>query len=138
MQTPPPSRDFHCPIEATLSVLGGKWTPLVLWNLRDDTLRFSELRRQIPDITKKMLSQRLQELGDAGVVHREAYAEVPPRVEYSLTPFGRTLRPVLDAMCTWGTRYLDAPAPSARADAAPNADAAPSADAAPNANAEAA
>lgn len=99
-------QDFHCPIEATLSVLGGKWTPLVLWHLRDETLRFGELRRRIPGITKKMLSQRLQELAGAGVVHREAYAEVPPRVEYSLTPFGQTLRPVLDAMCQWGAEYL--------------------------------
>lgn len=106
METTPPTQDFHCPIEATLSVLGGKWTPLVLWELREETLRFSALRRRIPDITKKMLSQRLQELADAGVVHREAYAEVPPRVEYSLTPFGQTLRPVLDAMCDWGTEYL--------------------------------
>lgn len=106
METTSPTQDFHCPIEATLSVLGGKWTPLVLWELREETLRFSALRRRIPDITKKMLSQRLQELADAGVVHREAYAEVPPRVEYSLTPFGQTLRPVLDAMCEWGTEYL--------------------------------
>jgi DNA-binding HxlR family transcriptional regulator len=107
METNDPSHDFHCPIEATLSVLGGKWTPLVLWHLRDETLRFGELRRKIPNITKKMLSQRLQELEEEGVVHREAYAEVPPRVEYSLTEFGQTLRPVLESMCEWGTTYLD-------------------------------
>jgi DNA-binding HxlR family transcriptional regulator len=107
MQTPTPPHDFHCPIEATLDVLGGKWTPLVLWQLRDETLRFGELRRQIPGLTKKMLSQRLQELADAGVVHREAYPEVPPRVEYSLTAFGQTLRPVLEAMCAWGAHYMD-------------------------------
>jgi DNA-binding HxlR family transcriptional regulator len=114
METDTPTQKFHCPIEATLSVLGGKWTPLVLWELRDETLRFGELQRRIPGITKKMLSQRLQELEDDGVVHREAYAEVPPRVEYSLTEFGQTLRPVLDAMCEWGTTYLDrvaAPSP---------------------------
>jgi DNA-binding HxlR family transcriptional regulator len=108
MQTPIDARDFHCPIEATLSVLGGKWTALVLWHLRDTTLRFGELREKIPGITKKMLSQRLQELEDAGVVDRTAYAEVPPRVEYALTDFGRTLRPVLDAMCTWGREFIDA------------------------------
>ena len=107
MQTPTAPHDFHCPIEATLYVLGGKWTPLVLWQLRDDTLRFGELRRQIPGITKKMLSTRLQELEAAGGVHREAYAEVPPRVEYSLTAFGKTLRPVLDSMCDWGADYMD-------------------------------
>lgn len=100
------TQDFHCPIQAMLTVLGGKWTPLVLWHLRDETLRFGELRRKIPGITKKMLSQRLQELQKEGVVHREAYAEVPPRVEYSLTEFGETLRPVLDSMCKWGAEYL--------------------------------
>ena len=113
MQTDIDTQDFHCPIEATLAVLGGKWTPLVLWELRDETLRFGELRRRIPDITKKMLSQRLQELEEDGVVHRKAYAEVPPRVEYSLTEFGQTLRPVLESMCEWGVTYLsadDAPA----------------------------
>lgn len=107
MQTDVDTQDFHCPIEATLSVLGGKWTPLVLWHLRDETLRFGELQRRISNITKKMLSQRLQELEAKGVVHREAYAEVPPRVEYSLTDFGETLRPVLESMCEWGTVYLD-------------------------------
>jgi DNA-binding HxlR family transcriptional regulator len=107
METNGQSQDFHCPIEATLSVLGGKWTPLVLWHLRDETLRFGELRRKIPNITKKMLSQRLQELEAEGVVHREAYAEVPPRVEYSLTDFGETLRPVLESMCEWGAEYLN-------------------------------
>ncbi|MFB6280103.1 MAG: winged helix-turn-helix transcriptional regulator [Salinibacter sp.] len=107
MQTDADTQDFHCPIEATLSVIGGKWTPLVLWHLRDETLRFGELRRKIPDITKKMLSQRLQELEDEGLIHREAYAEVPPRVEYSLTEFGQTLRPVLESMCEWGNTYLD-------------------------------
>jgi len=107
MQTPFDTQEFHCPIEATLTVLGGKWTPLVLWQLRDETLRFGALRRQIPGITKKMLSQRLQELEAAGVVHREAYAEVPPRVEYSLTDFGQTLRPVLESMCAWGVDYIE-------------------------------
>jgi DNA-binding HxlR family transcriptional regulator len=106
MQTDTSIHDFHCPIEATLSVLGGKWTPLVLWELREETLRFGALQRRIPGITKKMLSQRLQELEASGVVHRKAYAEVPPRVEYSLTAFGQTLRPVLDAMCTWGADYI--------------------------------
>ena len=118
METDVPSQHFHCPITATLSVLGGKWTPQVLWELRDETLRFGELQRRIPGITKKMLSQRLQELEEDGVVHREAYAEVPPRVEYSLTDFGKTLRPVLDAMCEWGNDYLDTEtAPSSKSTA---------------------
>ena len=79
----------------------------MLWELRDETLRFGELKRRVPGITKKMLSQRLKELEEDGVVHREAYPEVPPRVEYSLTEFGHTLRPVLDAMCEWGSTYLN-------------------------------
>jgi len=119
METDDGTQEFHCPIEATLAVLGGKWTPLVLWELRDETLRFGELRRRIPGITKKMLSQRLQELEDDGVVHREAYAEVPPRVEYSLTAFGETLRPVLDAMCEWGVEYLSAVEESAEEEPTP-------------------
>ena len=79
----------------------------MLCQLRDETLRFGMLRRRMPGITKKMLSQRLQKLEAAGAVHHEAYAEVPPRVEYSLTDFGQTLRPVLESMCDWGVDYME-------------------------------
>src|SRR5262245_33087035 len=87
---------YNCPVEATLDVLGGKWKALILFWLRDETLRFGELRRLIPGVSEKVLAQQLRELEDHGVVHREVYPEVPPHVEYSLTEYGRTLRPITD------------------------------------------
>jgi DNA-binding HxlR family transcriptional regulator len=95
-----------CPIEALLDVIGGKWKPLILYYLLDGTKRFGELRRLAPGITQRMLTQHLRELEEAGIVHREVYKEVPPRVEYSLTPLGRTLKPVLLPMNAWGEQYL--------------------------------
>ena len=97
-----------CPIETTLRVIGGKWKPLILWHLYESgTLRFSELRRTVPRATEKMLTQHLRELEADRLVHREVYAQVPPRVEYSLTEHGRSLGPVLIAMYGWGTQYND-------------------------------
>src|SRR5437763_15262201 len=92
----------HCPAEATLTVIAGRWKVLILWHLFDGTKRFSELRRCLPGVTQKMLTQQLREMERDGIVGRRVYPEVPPRVEYSLTPAGRTLRPVVDAMCKWG------------------------------------
>lgn len=94
-----------CTIRTTLDVIGGKWKPLVLFYLKDGPKRFSDLKRSIPDVTQKMLTDRLRELENDGIVHREVYAEVPPKVEYSLTAYGKSLRPVLKAMCTWGTKH---------------------------------
>ncbi|HMV25778.1 MAG TPA: helix-turn-helix domain-containing protein [bacterium] len=99
-----------CPVNATLNVIGGRWKPVILNLLREDTLRFSALKRQIPGITQKMLTQQLRELEQDGIVRREVFPEVPPRVEYSLTEFGQSLKPILKAMCSWGSehrRYLD-------------------------------
>jgi DNA-binding HxlR family transcriptional regulator len=94
---------LHCPAEATLAVIHGRWKVPILWHLaRSGTLRFSELRRAIPGITQKMLTQQLRELESDGVVSRRVYAEVPPKVEYSLTERGRSLGPVIHAMCLWG------------------------------------
>jgi DNA-binding HxlR family transcriptional regulator len=90
-----------CPAETTLDVIGGRWKVPILWHLFSGTLRFSELRRALPDITQKMLTQQLRELEHDGVVARKVYAEVPPKVEYSLTPRGLSLRPVVEAMCHW-------------------------------------
>jgi len=94
-----------CPVETTLQVIAGRWKMVILYHLFEDTQRFSSLRRAIPGVTQKMLTQQLRELERDGVVSRRVYAEVPPRVEYSLTPLGRSLEPVMDAMCRWGTRH---------------------------------
>ena len=97
----------HCPVEATLGLVGGKYKALILWKLMSGAMRFSELRRAVPGATPKMLTQQLRELEHDGLVHREIFPVVPPRVEYSLTPFGQTIRPVLQSMYAWGTGYLE-------------------------------
>jgi DNA-binding HxlR family transcriptional regulator len=95
----------HCPVKATVDVIGGKWKPLVLFFLKRGPQRFNELRRQIPGVTQKMLTQQLRELERDGIVHRRVYAQVPPKVEYSLTRYGDSLRPLLEMMCKWGTKH---------------------------------
>ncbi len=97
---------FHCPVEAALSLIGGKYKCIILWHLMQGTMRFSELRRIIPQATAKMMTQQLRELEKDGIVHREVYPVVPPRTEYSLTDYGRTLSPIVQAMCDWGKRYM--------------------------------
>ena len=99
--------DYHCPVEATLDVIGGKWKVVILFHLtHDGTHRFAELRRKIPGVSERMLTQQLRELEEDGIVHREVYPEVPPKVEYSLTEYGRTLRPITEVMCEWGQRHM--------------------------------
>jgi DNA-binding HxlR family transcriptional regulator len=98
---------FNCPVEATLAVIGGKWKGLILFHLaQSGTHRFSELRRKIPGVSERMLTQQLRELECDGVVHREVYPEVPPKVEYSLTHYGETLRPICELMCVWGKKHI--------------------------------
>ncbi|MFA5514799.1 MAG: helix-turn-helix domain-containing protein [Desulfuromonadales bacterium] len=97
---------YRCTVEITLNVIGGKWKALILWHLAHRTLRFSQLRRRLPKVTQKMLTQQLRELEGDGMIHRQVYAEVPPRVEYSLTGEGQTLVPLLGQMCDWGKRHL--------------------------------
>ena len=95
-----------CPIEACLDVIGGKWKGSILFKLSEQTLRFNALRRLFPKITQRSLTKQLRELEADGLVHREVYAEVPPRVEYSLTEKGRTLEPVLENLMIWGTAHV--------------------------------
>jgi DNA-binding HxlR family transcriptional regulator len=97
---------YHCPVEATLDVIGGKWKVVILFWLKGGALRFGELRRKIPGVSERMLTQQLRELEEHGIVHREVYAVVPPRVEYSLTDYGRTLGPITELMCAWGKRHM--------------------------------
>ena len=94
-----------CPTEAALSVIGGKWKILILCRLGEDATRFNELRRQLPGISQRVLTQQLRELTQDGIVSRTAYPGQPPRVEYAITAFGRTLDPVLDQLYAWGRRY---------------------------------
>lgn len=94
---------LSCPVAYTLSMIGGKWKCLVLYLLFDHgTLRYGELKRRLPGITHKMLSQQLKELESDHLIHREEYQQIPPKVEYSLSPHGKTLLPILDLMCEWG------------------------------------
>lgn len=95
-------RVYHCALDVTMELVGGKWKAIVLWYLRKDKKRFSELRKLIPGITEKMLSMQLRQLERDGFVSRKVHAEVPPRVEYALTPHGRTLLPLLEEIAKWG------------------------------------
>ena len=95
----------NCPVKLTASIIGGKWKPSLLFHLEGRTRRFCELQRLIPGLTKKMLTQHLRELERDGIVHREVFAEVPPRVEYSLTRHGESLKPILKLMSAWGNRH---------------------------------
>lgn len=101
-------KEYSCSMELSLALLGGKWKPLILWHLRDaDTLRFSALRRTMPSITQKMLTQQLRELEADGLITRTVYAAVPPRVEYGLTDLGRDSIPILEALCRFGKAFED-------------------------------
>ncbi|NJK60179.1 MAG: helix-turn-helix transcriptional regulator [Oscillatoriales cyanobacterium SM2_1_8] len=93
------------PVELTLDLIGGRWKVLILHELFAGTRRFGQLHRALSGITQKMLTQQLRELERDGLVHRQIYAQVPPKVEYSLTPLGQTLQPVLDALHAWGRTY---------------------------------
>ncbi len=97
-----------CSVEATLDLIGGKWKCVILWYLlQDGTSRFSRIQRRFPDITPRMLTNQLRELETDGLVERTVYAQVPPKVEYSLSARGRTLSPVLMALKDWGDENLD-------------------------------
>ncbi|GAB6154671.1 helix-turn-helix domain-containing protein [Desulfosporosinus burensis] len=101
------NNEYQCSMELTLALIGGKWKALILWHLADKTLRYSELRKTLPNVTPKMLTQQLRELEDSGLVKRFIYTQIPPKVEYSLTQAGKSLLPILDTMCKWGQNYAD-------------------------------
>jgi DNA-binding HxlR family transcriptional regulator len=95
----------NCPVETTIALLGSKWKLLILRELFKGTRRFGELSRGVPGISQKMLTQQLRQMEEDNLVNRKVYPEVPPRVEYSLTQTGESLKPILDAMHKWGTKY---------------------------------
>ena len=99
--------EYQCSMELTLDLIGGKWKSLIIWHLAENTLRFSELRKTLPQVTQKMLTQQLRELEDCGLVKRFIYTQVPPKVEYSLTDAGRSLLPILSSLCQWGVEYVN-------------------------------
>ena len=94
-----------CPVETTLTLIGDKWKVLILRDLMPGTKRFGELKKSVGNVSQKVLTAQLRAMEENGLVHREVYAEVPPRVEYSLTELGKSLRPVLDSMQAWGEGY---------------------------------
>lgn len=94
-----------CPVETTLSLIGDKWKVLVLRDLITGTKRFGELKKSIRTVSQKVLTAQIRDMVENGLVHRKVYAEVPPRMEYSLTELGQSLQPVLDAMRNWGEDY---------------------------------
>jgi len=96
----------NCPVGATIDLIGGKYKSLILWHLTDTTLRFGELRKLISQATPKMLTQQLRELEEANLVIRTVYPVVPPKVEYSLSDLGISIRPILETMYSWGEDYL--------------------------------
>ena len=95
-----------CPVEAALEVIGGKWKGVTLFHLLDGVKRFNDLQRDVGNVTQRMLTKQLRELEDAGLVNREVYPVVPPKVEYSLTKKGETLRPILNALKDWGETHV--------------------------------
>lgn len=101
-----------CAVEVTLSVMGGTWKPMILFQLLTGRMRFSELARAIPSVTQRMLTLQLRELEEAAIITRTVHPEVPPRVDYELTDLGRSLEPVLVSMRDWGQAYAGAAQPS--------------------------
>jgi DNA-binding HxlR family transcriptional regulator len=98
--------DLVCPVSGLLELIGGKWKPIILFYLRNDTRRFGEIAARIPNISRKVLTDQLKELERDNLVIREQFKEIPPRVEYRLSPMGQSLEPVLAAMAHWGSKHL--------------------------------
>nr|WP_263324229.1 helix-turn-helix domain-containing protein [Neobacillus sp. Marseille-Q6967] len=99
-------KKYNIGVEATLEVIGGKWKPVILCHLTHGKKRTSELKRLMPNITQKMLTQQLRELEDDGVINRIVYNQVPPKVEYELSEYGWSLQSILDSLCAWGENHI--------------------------------
>ena len=97
---------FSCPIDFTIDLISGKWSMWILWALQSEPLRFGELRKKIPDITEKMLIQQLKKFEHYKIVNRKVYSQVPPKVEYSLTEHGESLKPIMSLIVQWGDDHL--------------------------------
>ena len=111
---------FGCPVEVCLDVIGGKWKGVILYNLLGGKKRFNELMRLMPNITQRMLTKQLRELEVDEIVQRTVYAQVPPKVEYSLTEFGRTLAPILEILQQWGSENRERIATTRRSNTSSN------------------
>ncbi len=99
--------EYICSVEAAINEIGGKWKALILCTLKEGKLRFNEINKKLPEITQRMLTKTLRQLEKDGIIKRKVYAEVPPRVEYSLTPKGESVLPILDSLCQWGKEYCE-------------------------------
>jgi DNA-binding HxlR family transcriptional regulator len=102
-----PKREYTCGLDAAIAVMGGKWKGLILFNLGEGPLRFGELRRAVAGISERVLILQLREMEASGLLHREVHHQVPPKVEYSLTPFGRSLNTALAPLGAWGEEHMD-------------------------------
>lgn len=100
------NKTFNCPVEAALSLIGGKYKPLILWHLRTGPLHYMDLQRLVPKATPKMLTQQLRALESCGMLLREVVPDKPPKTIYSLTTLGESVVPVLEPLCQWGQRYI--------------------------------
>jgi DNA-binding HxlR family transcriptional regulator len=98
-------KKYSSPVEISLDVIGGKWKIPIIWRLKDSPKRYGELRKSLPKVTHKMLTQQLRELEEAEIITRKVYPEVPPKVEYSLTLLGKSVIPVIDILQEWGEEY---------------------------------
>lgn len=107
MRKPAYACQYGCAVEATADIIGGKWKAVILYYLFEGPKRFNELRKRLPEVTQRMLTLQLRELEQDGIVHREIYKEVPPKVEYSLTEFGTSLGPIIVQMLDWGEHYME-------------------------------
>jgi len=107
MDSTPKEYKYDWPIDATMDVIGGKWKPLIIYALNDETLRFSQLLDKLqPRISQRMLTKQLRQLEEDGLITRKVYTQVPPKVEYSLTELGKSLMPILDQLCEWGSEHM--------------------------------